>query len=423
MERFGVPAVLGELMFGAILALICNIFGFLYITGNLLLDVAVITFAQFGVNLLLFQTGLEEDVWAMARIGPRAVIIALIGVVCPGVLGAAVSTLMFPEATLLTHVFVGATLVATSVGMTAKLFADLDYRGYTRTLVIGAAVADDVIGLVLFAVLTGLAAGVSVTVTHVAETAGSAVVFIVASVIVGRIVAPVISNAMSAINPGIGMKSAVALFFCFGFGFLAQKIAGLEPIIGAFCAGLLLDGVHFARFENDRYVCKLEAWASSLDDGQSRLREEMQSVAREARDTHVEHLVEGIGRLFIPVFFVIVGASVDLRVFADLHTLLIALCLTAVAVVGKLVCGLVAGKEADRWVVAWAMVARGEVGLVFALFGKIEGVFSDAVFSTMAAVIVLSTFLPPLVLPRLVRSRRRGDDVGSTVQNTCPGRL
>ena len=414
VERLGLPSVLGELAVGAVAVLFCRLVGWVQVTEHLLTDVIVVWVAQFGVNLLLFKTGLEESIDKMLRVGPRAALVAVVGVVCPGGLGYLLSMVFFADQPTVTHVFVGATLVATSVGITAKLFSDLKYSGPTRTLVIGAAVADDIIGLVIFAVVAAMAAGTAVSAGMVASKTAIAVAFIVVSVGLGRIAAPWLTRLFSSIHKGVGMKMAVGLLFCFGFGWLAHATVGLEPIIGAFCAGLLLEHMHFSKFEHSYQVGRLEGWAEQLTPEQGHLKEEMLEVAHGKKHAHLEHLVEGVGRFFIPVFFVYTGTLVDLRVFADPKTVGIALCLAAAAIVGKLVCGLFSGPGTNRWVVAWAMVARGEVGLVFAAFGKAKGVFTDEIFAAVVAVVVLSTFIPPILLSRFIRKEQ--EDAAATAK-------
>lgn len=406
VQRRGLPAVLGELLAGITLFNVAMMAGFTRIVD--LRDSSLVEFFAFvGVVLLLFKTGLKESLEEMMEVGIRSIIVATVGVVLPFVGGYAVSTMLFPEAPTVTHVFIGATLVATSVGITAKMFEDLNYDGLTKRLVIGAAVVDDVIGLIVLAVVSVIAAGGNVSAELVAKTTGGAVAFLVVSVAVGVLVAPLVGKFLSRIHTGVGMKQAMALLFCATFAWAAMATVELEPIVGAFAAGLVLTHVHFKDFDLSNQVTLLERWMDKLPSDQLRLWNEMDQQKRLKEDSHVEHLIEGVARFFVPVFFVHTGMGVNVAVFGDLNTVITATAIAVVAILGKLACGLVAGK-ANKAVTGWAMVARGEVGLVFATLGHDKGVFSDQIFAVAVTVVVITTFVPPIILPRLVRREVEG---------------
>lgn len=405
VEKLRQPAVLGQLLAGVACAAAATAFGWAFFQQTME-DVVILFVANLGVMLVLFQAGLEENVTNMLQVGVRAFIVAAVGMIVPGVAGVFLSMTLFPDLQLAAHLFFGATLIATSVGITARIFEDLHYNGKTKTLVIGAAVIDDVGGLIVFSVVSAMLAGTAVSLMMVGGIAGKAALFLVGAIVVGILLAPTLSRLLSFIHSGVNMKMAFALLFCFGFGYLAVELAGLEAIVGAFAAGLLLDHVHFRTFAQPYQYTRLDRWKSMLAPDQSALLQEMERVQHQKEHSHVESLVNGVARFFVPIFFVYTGTLVDLRVFLDPMTVGIALLVALVAILGKLSCSLVAGGNVNRSVVGWAMVARGEVGLVFATFGHAKGVFTDQVFSVLVIVVVITTFLPPMILSRLIRKEQ-----------------
>lgn len=403
VEKISCPPVVGELIAGMLLAVALNLIG-ISPTQDVLSDALIFGAMQIGVNLLLFYTALEENVHNMVKVGPRAFLVAIVGVVLPAVMGFAASKYYyFPTAPLVAHCYMGATLVATSVGITSAVFSSQKYTAPTRTLVIGAAVIDDVLGLVILAVVSAMATGAVVTAAFVGGKLLISLSFLVGAVCIGMTIAPYMGKALSALHPGVGMKQATALLFCFGFGYAAQKLAGLEPIIGAFAGGLVLAPTHFKWFDSPYQVNRITEWMEQLLPSQSSLRAEMAEHKHKKDHAHVETLIERLNQFFVPLYFVGTGMSVDLSVFQNPGTIVIAAVFTLIALAGKLPCGIVAGKGVNKWIVAWSMVARGEVGLVFANLGKASGVLTDQMFAVLVVVVVVTTFLPPPILTRLIK--------------------
>ena len=255
VEKFGQPAVIGELFAGIALSA-AGYFGWGLIDEIRASE--VIAFASsLGALLLLFSIGLESNLQEMKKVGARALGVAVIGVVVPFVLGAYVlGPIFYGDESTNAQLFLGAALVATSVGITASVFRSL---GISRTraaqTVLGAAVIDDVLGLIVLAIVSGLASGDDVNIVIlVAKSFG----FLGGSLLIGQLLAEPMSKAFSKIHTGVGMKVSLALGFALIFGYLAE-LFGLEPIIGAFAAGLLLDAVHFDNFDDPETVKDLRA--------------------------------------------------------------------------------------------------------------------------------------------------------------------
>lgn len=398
VERFGQPAVLGELVIGVLL-------GNLYLLGinwlePLRANELIKFLAEFGVVVLLFQIGLESNIAQMKRVGLRALLVAIIGVVVPFVLGTFfVGPWLIPGMDFNAYLFLGATLTATSVGITARVFKDLGkLQTNEAQIVLGAAVIDDVLGLIILAVVSAIVTLGSVSFAGIALITLKALAFLVGSILVGSFLAPYLGRWFSKIHSGAGMKFTLALSFGLILAYLAELI-GLAPIVGAFAAGLILDPVHFQYFKDNKAAEDLKELATIQPE---EVKGKLLAAAAHQSEHHIEELIEPLAFFLVPIFFVMTGFSVDLRVLADLPVLGIALAVSLAAFIGKIAAGLVAGKV-DKWIVGIGMIPRGEVGLIFAMMGKSLGVVDDRMFSIIVIMVILSTLLTPPVLTVLLR--------------------
>lgn len=398
-SRLGFPAVLGELLLGVLLGNL-TLFGLDYF--HAIAKDPIITFlAELGVIVLLLQIGLETRLGELVRVGGRAAAVASFGIAAPFALGAyVVGPLLLPGMADNAYLFLGATLAATSIGITGRVFRDLGHLGMAEArIVLGAAVIDDVLGLVILAVVSGLVKAGSVSAGEVVWIIAQAALFLGGSIWIGRLIAPHSSRWLAQLDAGPSMLFAQVLATGLFLAWLAHAI-GLAPIIGAFAAGLLFEPVFLRHFETPGIV---RAAAPLLPEGEPgrKLRNLME---KHASHQH-ESMIEPIGYFFVPVFFVLTGMQVDLRTLADPLVVAIALGVTAAAVAGKLVAGFAAGRDANPWIVGWGMVPRGEVGLIFAAAGKQLGVLSEGMFSVIIIMVILTTLLTPPVLTALLRRR------------------
>ena len=380
LRRLGQPEVLGELLVGVLL-------GNLGLIGlpafSLLVHLpALDLLAQIGVLFLLFMVGLESDLGQMMNVGASALLVAVLGVAAPIGLGYLVSRLFHPALGAPSHWFVGATLCATSVGITARVLAGLKRTASAEgRIILGAALIDDVLGLMVLAVVAGVITaanqGRSFDALAVGVVVGKAVAFLIAAIVAGRWLSRFTFRVAAKLDAD-SLLLSLALAFCFALSWLAGRM-GLAPIVGAFAAGLVLEDGHV---------------------------EALRQKTRERRTVH--QLVEPLAAFLTPVFFVVVGTRVELRAFTRPGVALFALVLTAAAVAGKQVCGLgVLEKNVDRVAVGLGMIPRGEVGLIFAGIGATLSLAGAPVVGadTYAAVVVmvtLTTFMaPPLLALRL----------------------
>ncbi len=405
IERVGQPAVLGELVVGVVLGNLALVgFGmFEPIKEN-----EFIAFlAELGVLVLLFQVGLESNINEMRKVGGRALLVAIIGVVAPFTLGTyVVGPWLLPGLSNNAYIFLGATLTATSVGITARVFRDLGVlQSKEARIVLGAAVIDDVLGLIILAVVSAIVTVGAVSVGGVVWITAKALLFLVGAIVIGIFVAPFIGRGFSRIHTGIGMKFTLAASTALFFAFIAQQI-GLAPIVGAFAAGLVLDAVHFKDFEDSSLIAELR---NVVRNSTSELKNKVQSVIDRHADHHVEELIEPLSYFLVPIFFVVTGMHVNLEVLLDPSIVLVALGVTVIAFIGKVIAGLVAG-NVNKQIVGWGMVPRGEVGLIFAATGQSLGVVSEEVFAVIVIMVIVTTLLTPPMLTFLIRRSNAAKD-------------
>ncbi len=397
--RFGFPAVLGELLLGMLLGNL-GLLGIDYF-GSIAKDPIIAFIAELGVIVLLLQIGLETRLADLVKVGARATAVGVVGIVVPFLFGAfMVGPLLLPGLDRNTYLFLGATLAATSVGITGRVFRDLGKLDLPAArIVLGAAVIDDVLGLVILAVVTSLVQAGQVSVGEVGGIITEAVMFLAGSIWLGRKIAPHSSRWLARLDAGPSMLFAQVLATGLALAWLAHAV-GLAPIIGAFAAGLLFEPLFLKDFQTPKIVQEIEPL---MRDPQSRpLMDRLMPILQKHTGHQHEHMIEPIGYFFVPVFFVLTGMQVDLRTLADPAIVAVALGVTAAAVVGKLAAGFLAG-AAGRWIVGWGMVPRGEVGLIFAMVGKQLGVMSEALFSVIVIMVILTTLITPPVLTWLLR--------------------
>jgi Kef-type K+ transport system membrane component KefB len=387
-ERMQQPAVLGELLAGIAMSAL-GLAGIAFIAG-LKDQPGLHVAAEIGVILLLFEVGLESHLGELLEVGTSALVVATLGVMLPIALGYGVSTLFLAAEPWYVHMFVGSTLAATSVGITARVLQDLKKIDTKEArIILGAAVVDDVLGLIILAVISGI-------ITSIAAGAGNggvsgamvgmivlkAVGFLLGAIFIGRII------HINAVRTGArfrvpGVPLVIATSFCFTLAALAGMV-GLAPIVGAFAAGLVLEPSDY-------------------------------EVYQKRGEMPIDSMIKPLSTLLTPVFFVIMGLQVDLTAFTSGSVLAFAGVITLAAIIGKQVCSLgVLEKGVNRLVVGVGMIPRGEVGLIFTGIGAklaVDGkpVFSSETVSAMVVMVIITTLITPPVLKAMLT---RGEAAG-----------
>jgi Kef-type K+ transport system membrane component KefB len=398
IEKLGQPPVLGELIMGMILGnlFLIGIPWFEHAKHNELLEFL----AQLGVVILLFQVGLESNVTEMAKTGWRAFWVAMIGVAVPFILGTyVVGPWIVPGLSHNAYLFLGAALTATSVGITSRVFQDLGKLKIPEArIILGAAVIDDVLGLIILAVVAAIAKTGSVSVADIAWISMKAGLFLVGALIVGKTLTGKISNLFAMIHGGPGMKFVVAISFCLIFAYVAS-LAELAPIVGAFAAGLVLERVHFQEYFDPNINGEIREAVRHTD---TTTQAAVEQVLFKHHDHHLEELIQPLGYFLIPIFFILIGMHVQLETLLDLKVLSAALIITVVAFIGKVLAGIAAG-PVNKWLVGWGMAPRGEVGLIFAAVGQKLGVVTAEMYSIIIIVVILTTLFTPPILSSLLK--------------------
>ena len=364
--RLNFPAVIGELMAGVILG--PSLLGWLEPNEVLKL------LAEIGIILLLFEVGCETDVRRLANTGRKSFIVALGGFFLPFVLGFGLGYWIF-NLSLLISLFIGGTLTATSIGITIRVLSDLKRQQEKEgQIVLGAAVLDDIMGVVLLALLYEFSIGGGVSLVNASKVLIFVGAFFVLAPLAAKLMTLLISRYDSVSEiPGLIPTTIVSLVLFFAW--LAHAV-GAPELLGGFAAGLALSRRFFLPFgialrTNENFAQRIES--------------QMRPIIH----------------LFTPIFFVMVGLSLNLREidWSSPFIWSFSLLFFAIAVLGKFA-GTLFIKESwkMRMMIGLAMVPRGEVGLIFAELGRVSGIFNNEIYAGMVIVIALTTILPPLIM-------------------------
>jgi len=364
--RLQLPSVIGELFAGIILGP--------SLLGWISPSEAIKLLAEIGIILLLFEVGLDTDLRRLMRTGIKSFLVAIVGFVAPLLLGFSLAYWLF-DLPLLVSLFIGGTLTATSIGITVRVLTDLKrHHSMEGQIVLGAAVVDDILGVVLLAMLYEFSVAGEVNVLN----AGKVMTFIIAFFFIAPIVAKLLSVVISRLHekseiPGLIPTMIVSLVLFFAW--LAHAI-GAPELLGGFAAGLAL---------SRRFFLPFGVALRSSRKFASRIEQEMKPVIH----------------LFTPIFFVMVGLSLSLHEidWGSSFIWLFSISLLFAAVAGKLLGAFVLNVPMRmRWIIGTAMIPRGEVGLVFAELGRVSGILNNEVYAGMIIVIALTTLLPPFVM-------------------------
>jgi Kef-type K+ transport system membrane component KefB len=350
-ERLGQPAVLGELIGGVII----GVSGLRLVNPH---DPTIYLFAQLGIILLLFLIGLNMELDKLMQVGIAAVVVAVVGVTVTFAGGFALGYFLgFPT---IVAVFLGGSLTATSIGITARVLADLGHlQDREAQIILGAAVVDDIIGVFLLTLISGAEAGPLAVIRLTLVSFGFAALAIIA----GSWLAPWLVRAIDRIRVARALLFA-SLVFALSLAYIAQRI-GSAMIIGSFAAGLVL--------------------------------------ARTDKGKQIEREVHDIAQFFVPIFFVVVGAAIDIGQLSA-RFVAIGIALAAIAIVGKVLAGMTApGTGLRRSVIGVGMIPRGEVSLIFAQIGLATGLLSGGLFSAVTVMVLVTALLTPMLLRAVLR--------------------
>ena len=364
--RLKFPAVIGELMAGVILG--PSLFGWIEPSQTFRL------LAEIGIILLLFEVGLETDVMQLVRAGGKSIVVALSGFILPFVFGFALCYWGF-GLKIIVSLFVAGTITATSIGITLRVLSDFNRQhSHAAQVILGAAVIDDILGILLLALLYEFSVSGNINFAESGKVLMFVVVFFVLAPAAAKMMSYIIQHFDRASDlPGLIPITIVSLVLFFAW--LAHAI-GAPELLGGFAAGLAL---------SRRFFLPFGLALHSNPDFNERVERQMLPIIH----------------LFTPIFFVVVGLSLNLKqvdwnsvfVYAFAGSMLV------VAIAAKIAGSLLLREPMHvRWEIGIAMVPRGEVGLIFAELGRVNGILVDDVYAATIIVIALTTLLPPFVL-------------------------
>ena len=360
--------ILGPVAAEALLAVLQGPNGGIYMQVAHTVDV----FSRYGVIFLLFLVGLRSSLEEMRTVGFEAGRVAVLGVVLPFILGFASMRVLAPEVSLNTDMFVAATLGATSVGITAEVLRELGRdRSREGHIILGAAVFDDVLGLVMLAVVSGIIVSGGVVIGNVVSIVALAAIFLVGAVYLGPYILRLTVRVLGRLDI-VEAKMFTSFMFVMMLAWLANLV-GLATIVGAFTAGVILHEGYF------------------------------KDLHPEGEHISIHELIMPLEVILVPIFFVLMGIQVKLESFMDIKVVVTAAGLLLAAMLGKIISGWGAGAGKNRWLIGFGMMPRGEVGLIFASIGKSLGVITDALFSAIVLMVILTTLAAPPLIKRATR--------------------
>lgn len=337
-------------------------------------------FSRYGIIFLLFMVGLRTSVDEMRQVGPDSLRVAVIGVVLPFALGFVSSRLLLPDITLHTSLFLGAALGATSVGISVIVLQELKMESSkVARIILGAAVIDDILGLLLLSIVSGIVVTGGIETGQILIVMFITSLFLAGAIYLGPWLLKLIIRLVRHLDL-LEAKMFISFLFVMVLAWMAN-LAGLATIVGAFTAGLIMQDAYFRHWghEREHTVC-------------------------------IRDLIMPLEVILVPIFFVLMGIQVKLESFSNWHVIILSTGLLVAAIVGKLLAGFGASRDNNRWAIGIGMLPRGEVGLIFAAIGKSLGVIDDALFSAIVLMVILTTLLAP---PLLKYSLQRNPGVNS----------
>lgn len=425
-RRFNQPGVLGELLMGVLVGNLCYFCGFQLVVilregssifnvmkellsgtslaqavisaipnpfyaqqvtqalsgpeGTEYLKIAYIVdiFSRYGVIFLLFMVGLESSIEELKHTGRESIMVAVIGVIAPMFLGFGVAYFLMPNASYQSDLFIAATLSATSIGITARVLSEMNkLRTREARTILGAAMLDDILGLIILAIVSSVVTIGSVEIMAVVRIVIYSLLFFMGTLWIGPFILHKAVHFFRFLEPWES-KLFISFLFIMVLAWLASFIH-LAAIIGAFAAGVILHEDYFKS-----------------------------SGAYQKKDRSIQQLVAPLESILAPMFFIVIGIQVKLETFYNWNVIILASGLVLAAILGKLVSGLGANRKDDRLLIGIGMLPRGEVGLVFASIGRTLGVISDDLFSAIVLMVMITTFIaPPLLKARYANNKKR----------------
>lgn len=400
IRKIGLPNVVGELGLGMLIAVLAhyNLSWWSDVIHNRTIEM----FAELGSIFLLFEIGLESNLRDLVQVGKHGIIVAIIGIILPFVGGVLVGKFLFGMGNLELELFLGAALAATSTGVSVRVFKDLGIlRNPACQIVLAASIIDDILGLIILAVVSGLVISGAVNLLSIGHIFLNVIIFFLVALLLARRCTPWFIQILLKISNEESMVVTLSVAFCLFWAWFSHAI-GLAAVIGAFVSGLILDEIMFRNTKHPSWYNKLMEISKKSDNQDTQQLINEQIIVGYQRNRLID-LLKPLNYFFVPIFFVYAGMQVDLIAVASWETLFNGVVLTLVAVIGKVLCGALLPKTINRWIVGFGMVPRGEIGLIFALTGQQLGIFNSQSFAAVLLMIVLTSLITPMALQAIAK--------------------
>ncbi|MDD3266966.1 MAG: cation:proton antiporter [Burkholderiales bacterium] len=400
IQKIGFPAVLGELSIGMLIAILGHYQ--VWHWHDVVNDRVIMWLAEFGCILLLYEIGLESKVKDLLNVGKYGLITAVMGVVLPFALGFGLCKIMFPNEPTNLALFIGATLAATSTGISVRVFKDMGIlKNPACQIVLTASIIDDTLGLIILSIVSGIVVSGAIGVVDILYILFSVVFFFSLAFIVASRVTPLLVRFFMRLNSSDAMVMLILISFGLFWAWLATSV-GLAAIIGSFVAGLILDEMFFAKYRQVKWHSGLGEYIAPE---YTQTYQDLVAIKEAEEQSHyLISLIKPLNYFLVPLFFIYAGMQVNILEVANWNTLFFGGILSIVAIIGKVFCGVFLPKNINKWLVGFGMVPRGEIGLIFALAGRELGVFNQEIFAGILCMVVSTSIITPLALQKISKT-------------------
>ncbi|MCC2645322.1 MAG: hypothetical protein K0R94_1100 [Burkholderiales bacterium] len=384
-NKYRQSTVLGQLIIGALIGMLAHFH--IYVFAEIIKNEGLELIAQLGSIFLLFEIGLESNFKDLKNSGKHGFIVALIGAVIPFCLGYFfVTPYIINSQSHNVALFIGGILAVTSTGISVSVFKELGIiRQKACQIVLTASVIDDIIGLILLSIISATVSTGSLNGQLIGLMLAKVISFFMVCYIIGKYILPkILIPGLPKLGTGENIATLFIVAICFIMSWFAEAI-GLAGIIGAFFAGMIFNYKNF------------------LDNGIL------------SAPNHKEHnkvlidLIIPLGRILTPIFFVYAGMQIDLVNALNIKTILIAISISIIAIIGKILCGVTLPKSINRLIVGFGMVPRGEIGIIFATTGLNIGIIDNNLFAALLLVIVITSIVTPIALNKLAQKQTKDE--------------
>ena len=392
VKKIGFPIIIGEILAGVII-------GQTHILGSHPESNSIISFlTDFGAVILMFEIGLESKLSDLIKNFKIGIKLAAIGTFLSFGAGFLISISLISDYNIYQALLLGTITAATATGISAKTFKEL---GLIRTkevkVVLMASILDEVMSVFCFGIISPIIIQKKLNLLTFTFTIFEIILFFIFAAIFAMKVTPILTKWSTKINSGINMKVGVLLMVCFLFSYIAYFL-GLATVIGAFVAGLILDQVYFNSFSKSHFLKDLETIKSKIENVE--LKNNLHKIIKQEHDKNLQELLKPISHLFVPLFFISIGLQIDLSDLLNLRTLCFCIIILSLSLIARIISGFLVGESTslNKMIIGLGMTPVGEAGLIFAMFGKVNNLINNSIFTAIVACVIIASVLTPILI-------------------------